>query len=92
MQRERQPDYPLLYSLQGFQYATCSSRPRARPRGNKCRIQKSEFKVRIEQDLPRGREARAQTLKWMENDPGVPVLTIALDHLTLAAPRSARRS
>jgi tetratricopeptide (TPR) repeat protein len=62
MQKKRQPAYPLLYSVQGFEYCD----------------------LLLSQGLHETVLARAaQTLEWMTNDPNTPVLTIALEHLSL---------
>ncbi|MGH8588107.1 MAG: hypothetical protein ACREXX_01860 [Gammaproteobacteria bacterium] len=85
MQAERQPDYPLLYSLLGFQYCDlllreaeraawrviCSGGPRPPEDGDAhgARLQAVS-------------ERAAQTLKWAEAA-RKDILSIALDHLTL---------
>jgi hypothetical protein len=50
MQQEMQPDYPLLYSVQGFRY--CGLLLAAPERAAWQQMQKSE--VRTDTDLPRG--------------------------------------
>ena len=86
MQAERQQDYPLLYSQQGFLYCdlhlteaeraawqvTCSGGPRPPEDGDAHRA-----------TLQSVSERAAQTLKWMEAWSGASLVTLALDHLTL---------
>jgi hypothetical protein len=77
MQAERQPEYPLLYSLPGFQYCDLLLAEAERAAwgklataaGNKACAQVAE--------------RAAQTLIWAEINQ-VALLDIALDHLTLA--------
>jgi hypothetical protein len=79
MQAERQPQYPLLYSLQGFQYCDLLLAEAERGAG------KSQGTVKQESSLAKCRvvaERAAQTLKWAERS-NVALLDIALDHLTL---------
>ena len=85
MQAERQPDYPLLYSLQGFRYCdlllaeaeraawqvSCSGGLRPPEDGDAHRA-----------TLQAVSERAAQTLKWAEHNQRS-LLDIALDHLTL---------
>ena len=85
MQAQRQPEYPLLYSVQGFQYCdvllteaeraawqvSCSWGPRAPGDGDVHRATLQAVSQRA-----------AQTLKWAEENKAS-LLTIALDHLTL---------
>jgi tetratricopeptide (TPR) repeat protein len=62
LQARWHPEYPWLYSVQGYQYCD------------------------LLLDLDRAAEVReraAQTLGWALVDPNSPVLTIALDHLSL---------
>ncbi len=85
MQAERQPDYPLLYSLQGFRYGdlllaasehaawqTICSGSRRPP----------EDIVAHTATLQGISQRATQTLKWAMNG-GLGLLTLALDHLTL---------
>ncbi len=86
MEAKRQPDYPLLYSLRGFQYcellltaaeraawrASCSGGPRPPDDGNAHRA-----------TLQAVSERAAQTLKWEEGMRGAPLLDFALHHLAL---------
>jgi len=62
MQKEMQPQFPLLYSLQGFRY---------------CDLLFSQGKYKEVQNRV------GQTLEWVMNDPNAPILTIALEHLSL---------
>ncbi len=85
MQVERQPYYPLLYSLQGFRYCdlllaeaeraawqvSCSGGLRPLEAGDAHRA-----------TLQAVSERAAQTLKWVEAA-RMDILSIALDHLTL---------
>ena len=77
MQKERQPKYPMLYSLGGYAY---------------CDLLLEEFSVVSVQSSGRDsalktiREVRdrAETvLKWFRNRPDWGILDFALDHLTL---------
>jgi tetratricopeptide (TPR) repeat protein len=84
MQAERQSDYPLLYSLQGFRYCdlllteaeratwrvNCSGGPRPPEDGDAHRA-----------TLQAVSERAARTLKWAAQH--LSLLDIALDHLTL---------
>ena len=79
MQTEQQPDYPLLYSLQGFQYCDLLFSEVER------QAWKTEGELKKEEGLALYRtvaERAVQTLKWAEQN-NAPLLTIALDHLTL---------
>jgi hypothetical protein len=90
MQKERQPEFDLLYSLQGFQYCDWLLAPAERAawqallRGKGlqsalCKQEQGDSAVMCAEV-----ERRATfTLKWAV-DGGTPLLTIALDHLTLA--------
>jgi hypothetical protein len=80
IQAERQPNYPLLYSFQGFRYCdlllTDAEREAGKAQGTR---QKAKLLA-----VCRAVEQRAtQTLKWMEADQRAPILTVAIDHLTL---------
>ena len=87
MQAEDQPDYPLLYSLRGFQY--CDLLLAAPERAAWARVQVSGFWVQGggDQDSAMAEVCRevekraAQALKIAEGDRWL--LDIALDHLTL---------
>jgi hypothetical protein len=87
MQQEREPDYPLLYSLQGIQYtelllaaperaawqlwALCQMRPAEETAANRKRLHAVENRA-------------ARTLEWGEGGRWYSLLDIALDHLALA--------
>mgnify|MGYP000222704167 FL=1 len=76
MQAERQPEYPLLYSLQGFRYGELLLAEAERAAwGGAVEGEGSEACAQVAQRA-------AQTLKWVE--PQDWLLDIALDHLTLA--------
>jgi len=62
MQKARQPQFPLLYSLRGYLY---------------CDLLLSQGEYQEVQSRA------GQTLEWMINDPNTPILTIALEHLSL---------
>ncbi|MBL8473475.1 MAG: hypothetical protein JNM98_16885, partial [Rhodocyclaceae bacterium] len=78
MQAEHQPEYPLLYSLQGFQYCELLLAPMERAAwrgvGDEAALQASAEVAR----------RAAQTLAWEETWPEAPLLDFALHHLTLA--------
>jgi tetratricopeptide (TPR) repeat protein len=80
MQAERQPQYPLLYSLRGFRYCDLLLTEAEREAG------KAQGEAKQEASLAKCRavsERAAQTLKWEEGVRGVPLLDFALHHLTL---------
>jgi hypothetical protein len=85
MQAERQPAYPLLYSLRGFQYCDLLLTEAEREAGKanqrpEVRRQRTEL-VEVCRAVS---ERAAQTLDWWTNHfTNAPLLTIALDHLTL---------
>jgi hypothetical protein len=79
MQAESQPDYPLLYSVQGFQFCDLLLSEAERDVG------KSKGELKNDEDLALCRavaERAAQTLEWA-TDAKLGLLSIALDHLTL---------
>jgi hypothetical protein len=79
MQAERQPSYPLLYSVPGFRYCDLLLSAAEREAG------KAESKLKKEEGLAlygAVAERAAQTLAWAEQE-NVALLSIALDHLTL---------
>ena len=83
MQAERQPDYPVLYSLGGFRYCDLLLAGAERAawqiiQRSELRDQKSELKAECRAVADRA----AQTLKWAQDD-NLSLLSIALDHLTL---------
>ncbi len=83
-QAESQPDYPMLYSLQGFQY--CDLLLAAPERASWVGRQKAEGRMTKEEPVAicRAVSQRAtQTLKWEEGMRGAPILDFALHHLTL---------
>lgn len=80
MQAKWQPDYPMLYSLQGFEYCdlllSAVEREAARVA--------AELNGEVDSAQCRTVAERAsQTLKWEEGMPGAPLLDFALHHLTL---------
>ncbi len=84
MQKEQQPQYPLLSSLQGFQYCDlllgeCEALVRTPP------APQAEPAPSRPKALSRCREVReraAQTLEWAEQN-RVDIISSTLDHLTL---------
>lgn len=105
LQRERQPQLDLLYSLQGFRYCDLILAPAERaawqrvvsgfspsdlgiPTGIESSSKQSADGLKPETTLALAALAEAerrakQTLEWMQRYRG-PLLSIALDHLTLA--------
>ena len=84
LQAEDQPEYPLLYSLQGFQYCDLLLAPaeRAAGSGRDARAPSRECDEV---------ERRAtQALTWEEQMPGAPLLDFALHHLSLGRARLYR--
>jgi len=78
MQAKDQPDYPLLYSVQGFQYCDLLLSEAEREAKAKGELKKEEGLA-----VCRAVAERAtQTLKWDEQNQ-LSLLTIASDHLTL---------
>ena len=89
MQKERQPSYPLLYSVQGYQYCdllltradfglrivTIASRPSGRWQSQ---IANRKSAMTLCRDV---QKRAAQTLEWAEVHLGL--LDVALDHLSL---------
>jgi len=76
MQAERQPDYPLLYALQGFQYCELLLAEAERAAWGGWIAEKSS------EGCAQVAKRAAQTLKWVEAE-NFP-LDVALDRLTLA--------
>lgn len=77
MQAQRQPDYPLLYSLHGFNY--CELMLAEAERAAWCgKTDAAQLKACNEV----GRRA-AQTLAWAKQGTNGSLLDVALDHLTL---------
>ena len=83
MQANIQPNYPLLYSVQGFEYCdlllAAPERAAWQKENSKAGSRKSDL---IEACCVVSQHA-AQTLKWEEEARGAPVLDFALHHLTL---------
>ncbi|MDS4060405.1 MAG: hypothetical protein RKP73_17830, partial [Candidatus Contendobacter sp.] len=86
MQAEQQPDYPLLYSLQGFRYGDLLLADAERaawrtvlptPAGSGVWSEGLAEACRVVS------ERAAQTLKWAEGFAGAPLLDFALNHLSL---------
>ena len=67
-QAEFQPDYPLLYSFQGYRYR--------------------DLLLNLDQ-AEAVREQARQTLAWIISDPNAPLLTVAVDHLSLGRAATA---
>jgi tetratricopeptide (TPR) repeat protein len=86
MQTEREPTYPLLYSLWGFRY--CDLLLAAPQAGAwRCSVQNGFDSVAVhsleqEKTCQLVAQRAAQTLEWMERA-NIDLLSIALDHLTL---------
>lgn len=76
---ERQPDYPLLYSLQGFRYCDLLLNEAAREAGKAEECMKNKELLSVCRAVS---ERAEQTLKWAGQN-RFSLLTIALDHLTL---------
>ncbi len=82
MQAERQPDYPLLYSLWGFRY--CDLLLAHAERAAWQQIQKAEVRSQKSESVRALDEVEKRATKWFEwRVPSDSLLTIALDHLTL---------
>ena len=97
LQAERQPSYPRLYSVQGFRYCDLllSDAERAAWRQVVAALRDAASSDGSPEEPRRGAsgplsdcdavtERAAQTLEWMTSDPHAPILTIAVDHLTLS--------
>jgi hypothetical protein len=81
---EREPDYPLLYSLQGFRYCDLLLAAPERAAWQmmlKPKTEDLELKTSIESCRAVSQRA-AQTLQWAELN-NVSILDIALNHVTL---------
>ncbi len=90
MQKERQPEFDTLYSVQGFQWCDWLLVPAERAawqallHGTGCRFVIDKHGEDLAATICDEVEHRATTtLKWMIDRRG-PLLSIALDHLTLA--------
>jgi hypothetical protein len=84
-QKENQPNYPLLYSLSGFRYCDLLLAAPERTAWQhilSLNSQSSSINSAIS-DCRSISQRAGQTLEWMQNYPGAPVLTLALDHLTV---------
>lgn len=85
MQKQRQPDYPLLYSLRGFRYADLLLAAPERAAWQRMTLDEpgtaEEFEAHDE-TLQIVRQRAAQTLKWSVRN-AIRILDIALDHLIL---------
>jgi hypothetical protein len=81
LQAKEQPEHPLLYALQGFQYCELllahAERSAWYVHLNGCA--KKNHAATLNDVEKRSR----QTLHWMQIDPNAPLLTIAIEHLTL---------
>ncbi len=92
-QAERQPQYPLLYSLGGFRYCdlllagaerAAWGDPGAAPGAAAGGTAGADAPARPAGDCEAVAERAGQTLKESQQYPDTPLLDIALDHLTLA--------
>ncbi len=86
MQQEYQPNYPLLYSLGGFRYADLLLTPPERAAWQETALAQPRFATEVaahHEALQVVVERAVATLEWAEIN-GVSLLSIALDHLTLA--------
>ena len=92
MQAERQPAYPLLYSLQGFRYCDlllaaperAAWEAHTKARGHEDKLSAFVPSCEILDELKEGQRRAAQTLDWWMNQfTNASLLDIALDHLTL---------
>ncbi len=86
LQQKQQRAYPLLYSLQGFRYcehllASAELNAWAKRLAAAAPLNHSDLSAQLCQAVA---QRAAQTLVWMNRDSHAPVLTIALDHLTMA--------
>ena len=84
MQQERQPEFDLLYSLKGFQYCDWLLAPAEQAAWQQLLNQPlSNFESQISDCLAEVERRATITLKWMI-DNEMSLLSIAIDHLTLA--------
>jgi tetratricopeptide (TPR) repeat protein len=83
LQAEKEPEYPRLYSLSGYQYCDLLL-SRGEP-GSGCVLDglatDPEAALRLREACREVRERAEQTLEWLELR--YPLLSIALDHLSL---------
>lgn len=85
MQQEWQPQLDLLYSLQGFQYCDWLLAPTEQAAWQQLLNQPlSNLESEISEGLAEVERRVTTTLSWMTIDPNAPLLSIALDHVTLA--------
>ena len=87
LQAGRQPQFPLLYALQGFRY--CELLLGDAERASWVRLlgvdgQRSPALERALESCCAVSNRASRTTEWMESDPDAPVLTVAVEHLTLA--------
>jgi hypothetical protein len=83
LQAERQSNYPLLYSLQGFRYCELLLAVPERAAWRHCLSLNAQLSMLGSLDACRAVSQRgAQTLKWEEGMPA-PILDFALHYLTL---------
>ncbi|WP_347279774.1 hypothetical protein [Plasticicumulans sp.] len=86
LQVQDQPEYPRLYSLQGFGYCDAllqSAERTAWAVGAGAAVEEVQRLERLA-ELQAVEARAAQALAWMSADPNAPLLTIAFDHLTQA--------
>lgn len=86
MQQERQPDYPLLYSMGGFRYADLLLAAPERAAWQAAALGQpgpAEEAAAHHEALQAVGQRAAQTLEWAVSN-GLSLLTVSLDHLTLA--------
>ena len=84
MQKELQPDYPLLYSMRGFLY--CDLLLATPERAAWQATQTSGLRIQYSELIKTCRavnERAAQTLEWEEGMREAPLLDLAIHHLTL---------
>jgi tetratricopeptide (TPR) repeat protein len=85
MQAERQPEYPLLYSLPSFRYCDLLLAPAERTAWQgllQLRTQDSTLNTATAA-CPAVKKRATQTLEWEDGMPGAPILDIAFHHLSL---------
>jgi len=82
LQREREPESALLYSLRGFQYCDLILACAERAAWQRQKSESTSSASEIESALAEAERRATQTLEWAK--PENWLLDIALDHLTLA--------
>jgi hypothetical protein len=82
MQANRQPHYPLLYSLQGFKYCDLLLAAPERAAWQKGKSEVGSRKSELIEACRVVSQRAAQTLKWAEQNRAA-LLTTAIEHLTL---------